>query len=71
MQTEWLKLFIPQFKQPSLRCVEDTKLYEIITNNRTYNGLIVRQDNVVIQLKSIEGKPVKILKENIKHISIL
>ncbi len=52
-------------------CIEDTTLYQIITNNRTYSGLIVRQDNVVIQLKSTEGKPVKILKENIKHISIL
>ncbi|MFN7260484.1 MAG: hypothetical protein ACK5TU_11335 [Cyclobacteriaceae bacterium] len=69
---ELLKLFNP-FAKTSTRTLpmEDHALYQIITLSHNYCGHIVHQDEVMIKLQSKEGKPVKILKENIKHISIL
>ena len=69
---EILKLFNP-FPVMSSRteAMEDHTLYQIITLSHNYCGHIVHQDGVVIKLQSKEGKPVKILKENIKSIVVL
>jgi hypothetical protein len=66
---ELSRLFNPFAK--TSKPMEDHTLYQIITNSHNYCGCIVHQNEVMIKLQSKEGKPVKILKENIKHISIL
>jgi hypothetical protein len=69
---ELLKLFNP-FPVMCARteAMEDHRLYQIITYSHNYCGCIIHQDAVVIKLQSKEGKPVKILKENIKSIVVL
>jgi hypothetical protein len=49
---------------------EDPTLYQVITNQHQYAGKILFQDGVIIKLKIDEMKVVKILKENIRKISI-
>jgi hypothetical protein len=66
---ELVKLFNPLVK--TSKQMEDHALYQIITNSHNYCGCIVRQDSVVIKLQSKEGKPVKILEENIRSIVVL
>jgi hypothetical protein len=69
---ELLKLFNPFAKtSTNLKPLEDHTLYQIITLSHNYCGCIVHQDGVVIKLQSKEGKPVKILKENIRSIVVL
>jgi hypothetical protein len=69
---ELLKLFNPFAKtSPNRKPVEERKLYQIVTLSHNYCGSIVRHDAVVIKLQSKEGKPVKILKENIRSIVVL
>jgi hypothetical protein len=69
---ELLKLFIPFTKtSSSLKPMEDHTPYRITTQNHNYRGQVVHQDGMVIKLRRIEGKPVKILKENIKSIVVL
>ena len=69
---ELLKLLNPFAKtSANLKPMEDHTLYQIITLRHNYCGCIVHQDSVVIKLQSKEGKPVKILKENIKSIVVL
>ncbi|MFM9838181.1 MAG: hypothetical protein ACKVOQ_07950 [Cyclobacteriaceae bacterium] len=69
---ELLKLFTPFTKtSPRNKLMEDTTLYQIITLTNSYCGRIAHQDEVMIKLQSKEGKPVKILKQNIKSIVIL
>lgn len=66
------KLFTIPF-QPSSATKEqsDQTLYQIATHSNNYCGRIINQDDVVILLQNKEGKPVKILKENIRSIAIL
>jgi hypothetical protein len=66
---ELLKLFNPLAK--TSKQMEDHALYQITTNSHNYCGCIVHQNEVMIKLQSKEGKPVKILKENIKSIVVL
>ncbi len=66
---ELVKLFSPLVK--TSKPIEDHALYQITTNSHNYCGCIVHQDSVVIKLQSKEGKPVKILKENIRSIVVL
>jgi hypothetical protein len=67
-----LKLLSPLFKrQQTLAPIGDSTLYRVQTRTNTYCGRIMHQDEVVIRFQSNEGKPVKILKENIRNISIL
>jgi hypothetical protein len=69
---ELLKLFNPFAKtSTSTPPMEDPALYQIITNSHHYCGCIVHQNEVMIKLQSKGGKPVKILKENIKSIVVL
>lgn len=68
---ELLKLFNPFAKTSIPKPMEDHTLYQIITQSHHYCGCIVHQDAVVIKLQSKDGKPVKILKENIKSIVVL
>jgi hypothetical protein len=48
---------------------EDPTLYQVTTNQHEYAGKILFQDAVIIKLR-IGEKVVKILKENIRKISI-
>lgn len=48
----------------------DPTLYQVTTNQHEYAGKILFQDGVIIKLKIDEMKVVKILKENIRKISI-
>jgi hypothetical protein len=50
--------------------LEDPTLYQIKTNQHEYAGKILFQDNMIIKLKVDEMKVVKILKENIRKITI-
>lgn len=69
---ELLKLFTPFARSsPRYKHMEDNTLYQIITLSNSYCGRIAHQDAVVIKLQSKEGRPVKILKENIKSIVVL
>jgi hypothetical protein len=69
---ELLNLFTPFAKSPPRsKPTDDNTLYQIITLNNSYCGRIARQDEVMIKLQSKEGKPVKILKQNIKSIVVL
>lgn len=49
----------------------DHKLYHIATLSNNYCGRIAHQDEVMIKLQSKNGKPVKILKENIRSMVVL
>ena len=66
---ELSRLFNPFAK--TSKPMEDHTLYQIITLSHNYCGHIVHQDGVVIKLQRKEGKPVKILKENIRSIAVL
>ena len=66
---ELVKLFNPLVK--TSKQMEDHALYQIITLSHNYCGHTVHQDSVVIKLQSKEGKPLKILKENIRSIVVL
>jgi hypothetical protein len=69
---ELLKLFNPFASSPPRnKPMADPTLYQIITLSNSYCGRIAHQDAVVIKLQSKEGKPVKILKQNIRSIVIL
>ncbi len=48
----------------------DPTLYQIDTNNHTYSGYIIFQDNMMIKFRTTALKPVKILKVNIVRVSI-
>jgi hypothetical protein len=66
---ELSRLFNPFAK--TSKPMEDHTLYQIITNSHNYCGCIVHQNEVMIKLQSKEGKPVKILEENIRSIVVL
>jgi hypothetical protein len=67
-----IKLLKPLFQSTEIaNMVIDKTLYRIVTHTNEYCGHIVHQDNMVIKLQSKQGKPVKILKKNIKSIEIL
>lgn len=66
---ELSKLFNPFAK--TSKPMEDHALYQITTNSHNYCGCIVHQNEVMIKLQSKEGKPVKILKVNIRSIAVL
>ena len=56
--------------KPEASVPEDPTLYQVITNQHQYAGRILFQDAVIIKLKIGDMKVVKILKENIRKISI-
>jgi F420-dependent methylenetetrahydromethanopterin dehydrogenase len=49
----------------------DPTLYTIETNSNTYCGYIIFQDDTMIKFRTEMLKPVKILKVNIRQITIL
>jgi hypothetical protein len=49
----------------------DPTEYLIVTQRQTYCGKIIFQDDIIIKFRTEDLKPVKILKWNIKQISIL
>lgn len=49
----------------------DSTVYLIETHRQTYCGVIIVQDDVMIKFRTEDLKPVKILKKNIKQVSIL
>jgi hypothetical protein len=51
--------------------VQDTTLYQVITSSKQYCGHIVFQDDVQLKLKTDKVRIVKILKENIRQVSIV
>lgn len=59
------------FRSEPVSVVMDPTVYEIVTVNQTHKGRIVHQDEVVINLQSLEKKSIKILKQNIKQVIIL
>lgn len=67
------ELLTPPFKTvrpTSLPLPYGDTLYEVKTVSRNFCGRIVHDDEVTLHLQTINGKPVKILKENILKISI-
>lgn len=54
----------------TLPVIEDPTFYQIKTNQHEYAGKILFQDSMMIKLKINDMKVVKILKENIKKITI-
>lgn len=67
-----LTLFAPIFKKDiAIETMSDHTLYQITTRTNTFYGQIMYQDDVMMKLQTKEGKPVKILKENITDIKIL
>lgn len=59
-----------QTQAPSEKAMDDTTLYKIETATNLYNGRIMYQDSSAIVLMTTAGKSVKILKENVKRITI-
>lgn len=52
--------------------IQDTTLYRIETDPHEYEGSIIYQNDAVIKIKKrADFKPVKILKLNIKRITII
>ena len=69
---ELAKLFTLFFPSASTtKPQSDYTLYQIATHTSNYCGRIINQDDVVIRFQNKEGKPVKILKENIRSILVL
>lgn len=56
---------------PDIKPMNDSTLYRIETQSNLYHGRIIHQDGKVIMLVNDAGKSVKILKENVKNISIV
>ena len=48
----------------------DPTVYVIETNLNTYCGIIIYQDDTMIKFRTSDLKPVKILKKNVKQVSI-
>lgn len=63
-------LFAVKPKETTEPLIDPTD-YIIVTHRQTYCGKIISQNDVIIKFKTQELKPVKILKRNIKQISIL
>jgi hypothetical protein len=49
----------------------DPTVYLIETHRQTYCGVIIVQNDVMIKFRTEDLKPVKILKKNIKQVSIV
>jgi hypothetical protein len=49
----------------------DPTVYRIETLARTYCGQIIFQDDMQMKLKLVNHRPVKVLKHNIKCVSIM
>lgn len=64
-------LFAVKPKKPVRNQVQDSTNYLIVTQRQTYCGKIIFQDDTMIKFRTLELKPIKILKSNIKQISIL
>lgn len=48
----------------------DPTFYRIETNSNVYGGYIIFQDDMMIKFRTIDLKPVKILKQNIVRVKI-
>ena len=68
---EILKVLIGR-SQPTLQenMIVDSTLYHVETTSHIYCGKIHYQDNMCIKLQTEKPRIVKILKENIKQITI-
>ena len=55
---------------PPASFMPDPTRYQISTRNRTYEGYIIFQDDVMIKFRTTDLKPVKILKANIMKVTI-
>jgi|APTNR8051073442_1049403.scaffolds.fasta_scaffold00001_456 hypothetical protein len=64
-------LFAVKPEIPINNQVQDPTNYLIVTHRQAYCGKIVFQDDTIIKFRTEELKPIKILKMNIKQISIL
>jgi hypothetical protein len=64
-------LFAVRPEMPANIQVQDPTNYLIVTQRKTYCGKIIFQDETMIKFRTEELKPIKILKRNIKQISIL
>jgi len=62
-------LFAGKLKEPDARLFDST-VYLITTERQTYCGHIILQNDKVIKFRTENLKPVKILKENIRQVSI-
>ncbi|MBX2964568.1 MAG: hypothetical protein KF845_00380 [Cyclobacteriaceae bacterium] len=51
--------------------LNDPTLYSIETAQRVYKGHIIFQDDIQLKLQTENNKPVKILKENIRRVSVI
>lgn len=59
----------PTVEQP--KGLIDPTVYVVITHRQTYCGQIIFQDDTMMKFRTSNLKPVKILKSNIREISIL
>lgn len=64
-------LFAVKPKEAISEKLIDPTDYIIITQRQTYCGKIISQNDIMIKFRTVELKPIKILKRNIKQISIL
>ncbi len=58
------------FVSQNASVLSDPTLYRIETNSNVYGGYIIFQDDMMIKFRTIDLKPVKILKQNIKRVMI-
>lgn len=59
------------FASKDISMLTDPTLYTIVTNNNTYCGYIMFQDEMMIKFRTTALKPVKILKGNILKIVVM
>jgi hypothetical protein len=71
MNSLWQSLINLLSPRPEIPLPQDSSVYKIETSNGKYCGRIIYQDDVTIRLRCSKHKPVKILKENIFHISLV
>lgn len=63
-------LFAGRPQEPEDKRLFDSTVYLITTERQSYCGHIIFQDDKVIKFRTENLKPVKILKENIRQVSI-
>lgn len=64
-------LFASKAKTTEFEGLTDPTLYLISTHRQSYCGNIIFQDDHIIKFRTQSLKPVKILKSNIRQITIL
>lgn len=64
-------LFAVKPGMPISEGLVDSTLYKIVTQQQSYCGNIIFQDDMIIKFRTEALKPVKILKANIRQIDIV